>query len=83
LFDGAMVRNVVRHRIRRLHSQLKGREMKALMNEVKSTEEIENLEHSDFATWLQSCPAQFAVDSVDMGGTRAVITFWTDDNDNE
>jgi hypothetical protein len=57
--------------------------MKALMNAVKSTEQIENLEHSDFATWLQSCPAQFAVDSVDMGGTRAVITFWTDDNDNE
>ena len=54
-----------------------------IMNAVKSTEQIENLEHSDFATWLQSCPAQFAVDSVDMGGTRAVITFWTDDNDNE
>ena len=66
-----------------LKTQIQEKVIMTIMNAVKSTEQIENLEHSDFATWLQSCPAQFAVDSVDMGGTRAVITFWTDDNDNE
>ena len=45
--------------------------------------EIYDLGGSGFAKWLESCPVKFSVGAIDMGGTRADVTFWIDDEDYE
>ena len=41
--------------------------------------EIYDLSGSIFTKWLESCPVKFSVGAVDMGGTRADVMFWIDD----